>query len=74
MRSLAFAEVAGFNYVITNVQGAPLIAHIPFHLSDDSQTLELDHVKSNSIARAIKDGATLEKLMITGPHGYISPD
>ena len=68
-RSLAFAKAAGFGHLIMNGEGAPLAAHIPFHLSDDVQTVELHLVRSNPIARAIKDGAASAKLLITGPHG-----
>ena len=73
-RSLAFAETTGFGHLVTNGDGAPLAAHIPFHLTNNCQTAELHLVRSNPIARTIKDGAAPAKLMITGPHGYISPD
>ncbi len=73
-RSLAFAETTGFGHLVMNGDGAPLAAHIPFHLTNNCQTAELHLVRSNPIARTIKDGAAPAKLMITGPHGYISPD
>lgn len=73
-RSLAFAETTGFGHLVMNGDGAPLAAHIPFHLTNNGKTAELHLVRSNPIARTIKDGAAPAKLMITGPHGYISPD
>ena len=50
-RSLAFAETTGFGHLVMNGDGAPLAAHIPFHLTNNRQTAELHLVRSNPIAR-----------------------
>ena len=56
-----------------NGEVTPLAAHLPFYLSDDDKTVELIfYVQTPN--RATRGGAAPAKLMITGPHGYISPD
>ena len=57
-----------------NGEGTPIAALIPFHLSDYDKTAYVHLLRSNPIIRATRDLAAPEKLMITGPHGYISPE
>ena len=67
-------KVAECGHPLVNGESTPLAARLPFHLSDDDKTVEFHFVGSNLIARAIRGGAASEKLMITGPQGYIFSD
>ena len=67
-------KAAGFGHLTMNGKGTPTTAHIPFPLPYDDKTVEFHFVGSNLIARAIRGGAAPEKLMITGPQGYIFSD
>jgi transcriptional regulator len=71
--SLAFARGRGFGQLCINGDAVPLLAHIPFLLSDDDTTIDLHLVRSNPIARAL---ATPQSAVIavSGPDGYVSPD
>ena len=71
--NLAFARETGFGLLAVNGPDAPLMAHIPFLLSDDFQTIELHLLRSNPIVRAA--GTPIQaRLAVSGPDGYISPD
>ncbi|WP_238365149.1 FMN-binding negative transcriptional regulator [Mesobacterium pallidum] len=72
-RNLAFARTRGFGTLAVVAEGAPLMSHIPFLLSEDGTTAEFHLARSNPIARACK-GPLAARLAVTGPHGYISPD
>ena len=72
-RNLAFARDVGFGMLAVNGNGAPMLSHVPFLLSDDGAVVELHLVRSNPIARALKAPLTAT-IAISGPHGYISPD
>lgn len=52
---------------------APLIAHVPFQLSEDGTYLEAHLVRSNPIARALKEPQKAV-VAVSGGDGYISPD
>jgi len=72
-RNLAFARLRGFGVLTVNGPGAPLVAHVPFVLSDDGTSAELHLMRSNPIARAL--GAPQPALLaVSGPDGYVSPD
>lgn len=75
-RNLAFARARGFGLMtLADPQGGPpLAAHVPFALSEDGTEAELHLVRSNPVARALRDGPFPALLVITGPDGYISPD
>ena len=70
-RHLAFARDRAFGTLCVNADPAPLLAHVPFLISDGGTEADLHLVRSNPIAR-IADGPAV--LAVTGPDGYISPD
>ncbi|MDG2340934.1 MAG: FMN-binding negative transcriptional regulator [Paracoccaceae bacterium] len=69
--AIAFAQSIGFGTLIINADSGPLPSHVPFVLKGDH--VELHLVRSNPIARAVTS-ATIAKLAVLGPHGYVSPD
>jgi transcriptional regulator len=75
--NIAFARELGFGMLAIAHNGAPLLSHTPFLLSQDGKTLEFHLVRSNPIARACKDpdlDTITAKLAISGPHSYGVPD
>lgn len=72
-RNLGFARDRGFGLLSVNGDAAPLVAHVPFVLSDDDSRADLHLVRSNPIARATT-GPRAAVIAVTGPDGYISPD
>ena len=72
-QNLNFARERGFGVLAVAGEGAPLISHVPFLLSEDGAWAELHLVRSNPIVRALK-GALPAKLAVSGPDGYVSPD
>lgn len=72
-QNIAFARKRAFGTLSMNAQDGPLLAHVPFLLSETGAVAELHLVRSNPIARAL---AAPEKAVISvsGPDGYISPD
>ena len=73
-RSLDFARQTGFGHLRAVLDDRPLVSHIPFLLDEAQGEVELHLVRSNPMARLLKSGARPAKLVVTGPHGYISPD
>ena len=71
-KNLDFARAMGFGALVVSQDGAPLISHIPFLLNDEGTEAELHLVRSNPMARL--GGDVIAKLVVTGPHSYISPD
>ena len=71
--NLDFARERGFGTLSINGDDGPLIAHIPFVLSDDGKTADLHMLRSNLITRAT-DQPQSAVLAISGPDSYISPD
>jgi len=72
-QNLAFACDRSFGALSINADGGPLIAHIPFQLSEDGSYLEAHLVRSNPIARALKSPHNAV-MAVSGGDGYISPD
>ena len=72
--SLNFARARSFGTLAMNADPVPLFAHIPFLLNADASMADLHLVRSNPIARALKDGTAQVKLAVTAPDSYISPD
>ncbi|SMX47543.1 FMN-binding negative transcriptional regulator [Actibacterium lipolyticum] len=69
--NIAFAQKRAFGTLAANGDLGPLLAHVPFLLSDDGTVLEGHLVRSNPLARALpRDGV----MAVTGPYSYISPD
>lgn len=72
-QSLAFARERGFGVIALSTDTAPLISHVPFLLSEDAAHADLHLVRSNPMARALRE-ATPARLAVTGPDSYVSPD
>ena len=69
----AYARERGFGVLSTNGDFGPLLAHVPFLLSDDGQYADLHLVRSNAIVRAIS-APVPAVIAVLGPDSYISPD
>ena len=72
-RHIAFARDRGFGVLALSTDGAPLLSHVPFLLSEDGLVAELHLVRSNPIVRALGTPKAV-KIAVQGPDGYISPD
>ena len=73
-QNVAFARERAFGVLAVNGDGGPLLAHVPFQLSEDGARMELHLVRSNPIARLLKDGDCDAVMAVQGPDGYVSPD
>lgn len=71
--SLGFARDRGFGVLGVSTDAAPLMAHVPFLLSQDGASADLHLVRSNPICRGLGDSKAA-RLDVMGPDGYISPD
>ena len=72
-QNLDFARDRGFGVLALAGDGAPLLAHVPFVIAPDGESLELHLMRSNPMARAL-DRPKPAVLAISGPDGYVSPD
>ena len=72
-QNLDFAREQGFGALAVCADGAPLISHIPFILSETGDAAEFHLVRSNPIVRVLANPSPV-RLAVQGPHGYISPD
>ncbi len=73
-RNLNYAKKRAFGSLTLNGDPAPMISHIPFQLSEDGKRLEAHLVRSNPIARHLRDGEATAVMAVWGPDAYISPD
>ena len=73
-QNIAFARQQAFGVLSVNADPMPLISHIPFQLNADGTRAEAHLVRSNPIARLLRDGPVGAVIAVQGPHGYISPD
>ena len=71
--NLAFVRDRAFGVLTLNGPDSPLLAHVPFLLSEDGKTADLHLMRSNPVARAAKETAPAV-LAVSGSDGYISPD
>jgi len=71
--NLGFARDRGFGTLLINGDNAPLLAHIPFSLSEDGTFADLHMLRSNPITRALGQPKPAV-LAISGPDSYVSPD
>ena len=69
--ALRLARGRSFGTLSINGPAGPLVAHVPFLLSEDAKTADLHLVRSNPIARALPAQAV---IAVQGPDSYISPD
>ena len=68
---LEFARARGFGMLALSADAGPLLAHVPFVLTEGGKVAELHLARSNPIARA-PDGPAV--LAVSGPDAYVSPD
>ncbi len=71
-QALQFAAERGFGILSINGPDAPLTAHVPFVIAGNRLRAHL--VASNSLLRALTDGARPALMSVSGPDSYISPD
>jgi transcriptional regulator len=71
-RNLAFARARGFGVLSVNGPDGPLMAHVPFLLSDDGTAADLHLARSNAVIAAGLPAQAV--LAVMGPDAYISPD
>lgn len=72
--NLAFARDRAFGVLAVSGAEAPWLSHIPFLLDADGETVWLHLLRSNPIARALKQGTLPARIAVSGPDSYISPD
>ncbi|MEX0277824.1 MAG: FMN-binding negative transcriptional regulator [Ruegeria sp.] len=72
-RHIGFARDRAFGVLALSTEGAPLLSHVPFLLSEGGAIAELHLVRSNPILRELKRPKAA-RIAVTGPDGYISPD
>mgnify|MGYP000527442030 CR=1 FL=1 len=71
--SLAFAKDRGFGTLCINADSGPLLAHVPFVVTESGGLSALIHLaRSNAIARSALPAPAV--LAVMGPESYISPD
>ena len=69
--ALDFARQRSFGTLCVNHDAGPLLAHIPFLIAPDGQSVELHLVRTNPILACLPSKAVIS---VTGPDAYISPD
>lgn len=70
-RNIAFAKARGFGVLAVNSDDGPVLAHVPFLISEDASCADLHLVRSNPICKIAPAKAV---IAVTGPDAYISPD
>ena len=73
-RSLDFAREEAFGVLTMAGAEGPLASHLPFVLNEAGDRLAVHIVRSNPIWKALRGGPLDAVMIISGPHGYISPD
>jgi len=72
--NLAFARDQGFGILtVSNGTAAPLVSHVPFLLNEAGTEALVHLARPNPIVAALAAPASA-RLVIAGPHGYVSPD
>ena len=73
--NLDFAGARAFGILaVAAGDAAPMLAHVPFLLDDDGVRAHLHLVRSNPIARGLREGALQARIAVSGPDSYVSPD
>lgn len=72
--NLAYARDRAFGVLAVSGADGPWMSHIPFLLDEDGATVWLHLLRSNPIARGLKDEALPARIAVSGPDSYISPD
>ncbi|KAA2315607.1 FMN-binding negative transcriptional regulator [Pseudooceanicola sediminis] len=71
--NLRFAAEIGFGvFCLSDGDAPPLVAQAPFVIDEEHLILHL--VRSNPVVRALRHGGRQARLVVMGPHGYVSPD
>lgn len=70
-RNIEFAKARGFGTLAVNADNGPVLAHVPFLISDDATSVDLHLVRSNPICKLAPTKAV---IAVAGPDAYISPD
>lgn len=70
--ALAMVRSRGFGVLTVSGPDGVLASHIPFLLDDTRIQAHL--VRSNPVARLLREGPTDALLIVSGPDAYISPD
>ncbi len=71
-QNLAFVRQRGFGALTVNGPEGPVLAHIPFLLSDDGRYADFHLARSNAVIQNGLPAAAV--LAVIGPDSYISPD
>lgn len=71
-RALDFARARGFGVLTATGPEGVLAAHVPFVL--EGRTLAAHLVRSNPLARHLREGPRPALMIVSGPDAYISPD
>lgn len=71
--NLAFARERGFGVLAVAVDGAPMLAHVPFVLAPDGKSADLHLMRTNPITRALAEPQPA-RIAVSGPDSYVSPD
>jgi len=72
-QNLGFARDRAFGVLAVAGGDVPMLAHVPFLLSDSGAVADLHLVRSNPIARALTEPLPA-RIAVSGPDSYISPD
>ena len=70
-QNLQFAQDRSFGTLCVNGEAGPVLAHVPFRIADDGQSIEAHLVRSNPMLELLTAPVV---LAVTGADGYISPD
>lgn len=73
-RNLAFAREVSFGVLTMAGPDGPLVSHLPFVLNEAGDRFGAHIVRSNPIWKALRSGPVEAAMVVSGPHGYISPD
>lgn len=72
-QNLSFARDRSFGMLSVNGVDRPMLAHVPFVLDEAGDRADLHLVRSNLIARALKEPMQ-GVIAVSGPDSYVSPD
>ncbi|MEP4246509.1 FMN-binding negative transcriptional regulator [Tateyamaria sp.] len=71
--NIDFARARAFGVLAVNGEAGPVMAHVPFLIDESAEWLHLHLVRSNPIARALKNPLQA-RIAVSGADGYVSPD
>lgn len=72
--NLAFAREQGFGVLTMAGANGPLVSHLPFVLNETGDRFGAHIVRSNPIWKTLRAGPAEAAMVVSGPHGYVSPD